>query len=94
MSENLLKTGKCKEVLFPVEIDNTPELTKTIQKNFQSAFVFALFKDKALFGKVSDGTLQLYDSDYELAFPMIEEMRVFNKKKELYVYKNVSNYFF
>src|SRR6056297_2054394 len=87
MSDNLLKTGKCKAIIDTVEINDIPVLLEIIQKNFESGFVFAFFKDKALFGRVVDGKIKFHDTEYDISFPMLEEMRVFNKKKELYVYR-------
>ena len=86
MSENLLKTKKCSESVQTITIESKESLLKQINDHFDQAKAFVLFKDKALFGMFKNDELS-FSENYDLKLKMIEEMRVFNDEKELYLYR-------
>eukprot|EP00831_Metopus_contortus_P065831 TRINITY_DN58769_c0_g1_i1.p1 TRINITY_DN58769_c0_g1~~TRINITY_DN58769_c0_g1_i1.p1 ORF type:complete len:166 (-),score=40.14 TRINITY_DN58769_c0_g1_i1:118-615(-) len=86
MSKNLLKTGKFNESVQNYPINSKEDLFEKIKTHFETATVFALFKDKSIFGEVKNGIMS-FREPVAVDIKMIEEMRIFNKKKELYLFR-------
>ncbi|MEA1883591.1 MAG: CRISPR-associated protein Csx19 [Thermotogota bacterium] len=62
------------------------KIQETIKRNFQEATIFTLLKDKATFGKYTNQQIELPDNE-NIAFYKIEEMRIFDPTKELYIWR-------
>jgi len=86
MSEKVLKTAKCSETITKRTFKTIEEIQETINQNFQEATIFALLKDKATFGKYTHQQIELPDNE-NIAFHKIEEMRIFDPNKELYIWR-------
>lgn len=85
MSETILRTAKCSESITYHTFKTVEEIQETINENFQEATIFALLKDKATFGKYTNQQIEFPDNS-TIAFHKIEEMRIFDNNKELYIW--------
>ena len=86
MPDTVLKTAKCGETITYDTFNSVEEILEKINQNFDQATLFTLLKDKAIFGKYTNQTIQFPENE-TITFPMIEEMRIFNKDKELYIWR-------
>ena len=86
MSETGLKTATCKEQITYYQFQTTGDIMERIEQNFEQATVLTLFKDTAKFGKYADRQIEYIENE-KLEYDRIEEMRIFDPKKELYIWR-------
>jgi len=86
MSETVLKTAKCKQTIETYQFTTIDEILEKINQHFEQATLFTLFKDKAVFAKYANRQIE-FEENEKLEYDRIEEMRIFDPKKELYIWR-------